>query len=59
MISGRWAGLATRMKEGRSAFKILVGKTTRRRLLGRPRHRSEKNIRKDLQEIGVNTKNWC
>ena len=29
------------MKEGRSGFKILVGKPTGKRALGRPRHRWE------------------
>ena len=35
----RWAGHVARMEEGRSAFKILTGKPTGKRLLGRPRHR--------------------
>ena len=26
--------------------------------LGRPRRRWEDNIRKDLKEIGINTRNW-
>ena len=42
------------MEEGRSAFKILTGKPTGKRPLGRPRHRSEDNIRMDLEEIGIN-----
>ena len=33
----RWAGHVVRMEEGRSAFKILTGKPTGKRLLGRPR----------------------
>ena len=41
------------MKEGRSVFKILTGKPTGKRPLGRPRR-----IRKDLKEIGINTRNW-
>ena len=53
----RWAGHVVRMEEGRSAFNILTGKPTRKRLLGRPKCRWEKNIRMDLQEIGVNTRN--
>ena len=36
------------MEEGRSAFKILTGKPTGNRLLGRPRHRREDNIRLDF-----------
>ena len=31
---------------------------TGKRLLGRPRRRWEDNIRMDLKEIGVNTRNW-
>ena len=53
----RWAGHVARMKEGRSAFKILTGKPTGKRPLGRPRRRWEDNIRMDLEEIGINTRN--
>ena len=42
------------MKEDRSAFKILTGKPTGKRPLGRPRRRWEDNIRMDLEEIGIN-----
>jgi hypothetical protein len=35
----RWAGHVTCMGEMRNAYKILVRKPQRRRLLGRPRHR--------------------
>ena len=54
----RWAGHVTRMEEGRSAFKILTGKPTRKGSLGRPRRRWEDNIRMDLKEISINTRNW-
>ena len=37
---------------------ILTGKPTGKRPLGRPRHRRENNIRMDLKEIGINTRNW-
>ena len=40
----RWAGHVARMEEGRGAFKILTGKPTGQRLLGRPRRRWEGNI---------------
>jgi hypothetical protein len=53
----RWAGHVDRMEERRSAFKILTGIPTGKRLLGRPRHRWEDNNRMDLREIGVNMKN--
>ena len=42
-----------RMEEGRSAFKILTGTPA-----GRPMRRWEDNIRMDLNEIGINTRNW-
>ena len=53
----RWAGHVARMEEGRSAFKILTGKPTGKRPLGRPRRRSEENIRMDPEEIGINARN--
>ena len=54
----RWASHVARMEEGRGAFEILTGKPTRKRPLGRPRHRWEDNIRMDLEEIGINAGNW-
>ena len=38
----------------KSAFKILAGKPTGNRPLGRPRHRWEDTIRMELEEIGIN-----
>jgi hypothetical protein len=38
--------------EGRSAFKIVTGKPTGKRPLGRPIHRWEDIIRMNLKEIG-------
>jgi hypothetical protein len=35
----------------RNAYNILIGKPEGRRLLGRPRHRWEGNIRMDLKQI--------
>ena len=49
----RWTSHVARMKEGRSAFKILTGKSTGKIPLGRPMRRWE-----DLEEIGVNAGNW-
>ena len=46
------------MEEGRSAIKILSGKPTGKRPLGRPRRRWEDNIRMDLEEIGINAGNY-
>ena len=53
----RWAGHVARMEEGRSAFKILTGKPTGKRPLGRLRRRWEDNIRINLEEIGINVGN--
>ena len=44
-------------EEGRSAFKILTGKSTGKGPLGRPRRRWEDSIRMDLEEIGINAGN--
>jgi hypothetical protein len=38
----------------RPAYRILVGKPEEKRPLGRPRHRSLGNIKKDLREIELN-----
>ena len=46
------------MEEARSAFKMLTGKSTGKRPLGRPRCTWEDNIRMDLEEIGINAGNW-
>ena len=54
----RCAGHVARMEEGRNVFKILKGKPTGKRLLGRPRRRWEDNIRMILKEICINTRNW-
>ena len=45
----RWAGHVARMEEGRSAFKVVTGKPTEKRPLGRPRRRWEDNIRMYLK----------
>ena len=39
-------------------FKIVRGTPTGKRPLGRPRHRWEDNIRMNLGEIDVSTRNW-
>ena len=44
--------------KGRSAFNILTGNSTGNRSLGRLRRRLEYNIRMDLREMGINTRNW-
>jgi len=52
-----WAGHVVRMKKGRSAFKILTSTPTGKTSLGRPRRRWKDNIRMDLKEIRINTRN--
>ena len=52
----RWAGNVARMEEGRSVLKIVTGKLTGKRTLGR--RWWEDNIRMDLKEMGVSTRNW-
>ena len=47
-------GKACSQNDGRSAFKILIGKIP----VGRHRRRWEDNIRMDLEEIGINAGNW-
>ena len=54
----RWAGHVARMEEGRDVHKVLVGKSEGKRPLGRPRSRSEDNIKIDLQEVGSEGMNW-
>ena len=41
-----------------SAFKILSGKTTGKRPKGRSGSSWEDNVRMNLKETGVNTRNW-
>ena len=53
----KWAGHLARMEEVGSPFKILTGKSTGKRALGKSRYRWEDNIRID-KEIGINTRNW-
>jgi hypothetical protein len=48
----RGIGCVARMGEVRNVYNILVGKQEGKRLLERPRHRWEDNIRMDVSEIG-------
>ena len=47
-----------RMEDGRGVHKVLVGKPEGKRPLGRPRRRSEDNIKMDLQEVGRGCEDW-
>ena len=51
------AGHVARMEEYKSAFKILTGTPVGKKHLGSPRRRWEDNIRMDLKEIAINTRN--
>jgi hypothetical protein len=54
----RWAEHVARMREGRSVYRVLVGRPEDKRPVGRPRRRWEDNIKTDLTEIGINGANW-
>jgi len=54
----RLAGHVARMGEGRGVHRVLMGKPERKRLLGRPRHRWEDNIKMDLREVGGVKTGW-
>jgi hypothetical protein len=42
----------------KNAYKMLVGKPERKRLIERPRHRLENNIRVDLREMVWKSADW-
>ena len=54
----RWAGHVARMGEDRGVHRVLMGKPEGKRLLGRPRHRWEDNIKVDVQEVGGGRGDW-
>jgi hypothetical protein len=54
----RWVGHVARMREGRSVYRVLVGRPEGKRPLGRSRCRWEDNIKMDLREIGIDRANW-
>ena len=45
----RWAGHVARVGASIGLYRVLVGKPERKRPLGRPRHRLEDNIKRDLK----------
>ena len=47
------------MEEGRSVYKIVIGKPTGKRPLGRPRRSWEEDFRMELEEISINAGNWA
>ena len=46
----RWTEQAARI--GRAAYRVLLGKPERRRILGRPTRTWKDNIKMDLREVG-------
>ena len=46
------------MEDGRRAYMVLTGKPTGKRPLKTPKRRWEDNIRMDLNEISISTRNW-
>ena len=47
----RWEGHVVHMGKRRDVYRVLLGKPEGKRPLGRPRHRREDNIKKDLQKV--------
>jgi hypothetical protein len=54
----RSAGHVALMGTKRNAYRLLVGKSEGKRLLGKPRHRWVDNIRLDLGEVGWGDVDW-
>ena len=54
----RWAGHLTIMLEVRGILKKSLDIPTGKKPLGKPGSRWEDNIRMDLKEIRINTRNW-
>ena len=48
----RWVGHVVCKGERKGLYRVLVGKPEGKRPLGRPRRKSEGNIKMDLQEVG-------
>jgi hypothetical protein len=54
----KWAGHVAHMGEGKSVYRVLVGRPEGKRPLGRRRRRWEDNIKMDLREMGIDGANW-
>jgi hypothetical protein len=54
----RWAGHVAHMGVMRGGYRVLVGKTDKKRPQGRPRCRWEANIKMALQEMGRGVMDW-
>jgi hypothetical protein len=51
-------GHVARMAEGRGVYRVSVGSSEGKRLLGRHSRRWEDNIKMDLREVGIDRANW-
>jgi len=54
----RWAGHVAGMGKRRGVYRALVGKTERKRPLGRSRGKWVDNIKMDLQEVRYGSMDW-
>jgi hypothetical protein len=54
----RWVGHVACITEMRNSYKILVGKSERKRPFRRPSHSLEDNIEMDLKEIVYEGVDW-
>jgi hypothetical protein len=54
----RWAEHVAHMEEGRSVYRILVGKPEGKSQIGRHRRRWKGNIKMDFQEVGCGHVYW-
>jgi hypothetical protein len=58
LLSMKWVGHVAHIGGMRNVYKIFIGKLEVEKLLGRPRHRWEDNIRMDLRDIGCKGVDW-
>ena len=54
----RWEGHVACIVERRNAYSVLAGKPEGKRLLQRPQHGWENNIKMDITEIGWDVMDW-
>jgi len=54
----RWVGHVARMRERRGVYRAFVVKPKGNRPLGRPRHRWDDDINKDLHEVRYGGMDW-
>ena len=47
-----------RMGDTRGAYRVLVGRPERKKVLGRPRRKREDNIKMGIQEMGWGNMDW-